>query len=640
MCGICGMVGQPDRAALGRMATAMVHRGPDDDGFYVDHVAGLGFRRLSIIDVAGGHQPLTNEDQSLHLVFNGEIYNHRELRRGLQERGHQFRTNSDGEVILHLYEEKGAVLVNDLNGIFAFALWNPREEQMVLARDHHGVKPLYYANRQGRLTFASEIKSMLASDRVSRAINPQAVNQYLQYQVVPAPLSILEDVNQLPPGHVMVHRRGDVRLQSYWKPIRQAEQTVRSFEQAKEIALDGLRSSVRRQMMSERPLGVFLSGGVDSSALVALASECVTHPLKTFSVGFTGGPDETLLTEWPWARKVAARYGTDHEEFVLSEDMFREAMPHTLASMDMPTADAINSYWVSYAAARHVTVALSGTGGDELMLGYQRDANLLRGFAEGRSLESLPAGYVRRLARLLGRVPQGKLWPSVAKMVESVRAYALLDEQFLTPATIGIFGASETRTLLTPELRAATAGASAADFVRGDVEPDTRRPGDWLLRLEQRAYLSYVLLRDIDAMSMAHSLEVRVPFLDPEYGEALARIPWEMKLRDGVGKAVLKEALRPLLPEDVLFRPKMGFGLPYPQWMRRSLQPMLRDLLAPDRVRRRGLFDPTAVDALVKRFLGGDDGVWRKVWTLFVMEGWATEVVEANTRALSDAKAA
>lgn len=630
MCGICGMVGQPDRAALGKMAAAMWHRGPDDDGFYLDQSAGLGFRRLSIIDVAGGHQPLTNEDESLHLVFNGEIYNHVELRRGLQARGHQFRTSSDGEVILHLYEEKGVSLVNELNGIFAFALWNPREEQMVLARDHHGVKPLYYSNRLGRLTFASELKSMLASGRVSRAIDPQAVNQYLQYQVVPAPLSILEDVKQLPPGRVLVHRRGDVRIQQYWTPVRQAEKTVTSFDEAKEIALEGLRAAVKRQMMSERPLGVFLSGGVDSSALVALASECVTHPLKTFSVGFVGGPDEAMLTEWPWARKVAERYGTDHQEFVLEESMFREAMPHTLAAMDMPTSDAINSYWVSHAAARHVTVALSGTGGDELLLGYARDAHLLRRFADGQAIEGLPGDYVRRIARLLGRIPQGKLWPSVEKWLDGVKAHALLDEQFVTPSIMGIFSDEQSQVLLTPAVRSrAASGPTAVDFVREDVAPDLSRPGDWLLRLEQRAYLSYVLLRDIDAMSMAHSLEVRVPFLDPQYCAELSRIPWEMKSGGGVGKAVLKEALRPLLPEDVLFRQKMGFGLPYPQWMRRSLEPMVRDLLTPARVQRRGLFDPIEVNRLVARFFGGDDGAWRKVWTLFVMEGWATEVLDA-----------
>ena len=627
------MVGQPDRAALGRMAAAMWHRGPDDDGFFFDHSAALGFRRLSIIDVAGGHQPLTNEDHSLHLVFNGEIYNHVELRKGLQARGHQFRTSSDGEVILHLYEEKGASLVNDLNGIFAFALWNPREEQMVLARDHHGVKPLYYANRRGQLTFASELKAMVASSRISRAIDPQAVHQYLQFQAVPAPLSILEDVKQLPPGRVLIHRRGDVRIQSYWTPVRQADDTVTSFEDAKTIALDGLRAAVKRQMMSERPLGVFLSGGVDSSALVALASEHVSHPLKTFSVGFDGGPDEAMLTEWPWARKVAERYGTDHQEFVLTEAMFRDAMPHTLSAMDMPTSDGINSYWVSHAAAKHVTVALSGTGGDELLLGYARDAHLLRRFAEGKAIEGLPADYVRQIARVLDRLPQGRLWPRVERWLDAVKAYALLDEQFVTPATMGIFASEHSLAALAPELKqAAVSGPSAVDLVRDDIAPDLDRPGDWLLRLEQRAYLSYVLLRDIDAMSMAHSLEVRVPFLDPQYGAELARIPWEMKFGNGVGKAVLKEALRPLLPEDVLFRPKMGFGLPYPQWMRRSLEPMVRDMLNPFRVRRRGLFDPAEVDRLVARFYGGDDGAWRKVWTLFVMEGWATEVLDAGTR--------
>jgi asparagine synthase (glutamine-hydrolysing) len=636
MCGICGIIGDPDREALVRMTRAMVHRGPDDDGFYVDGEAALGFRRLSIIDVARGHQPLSNEDGRLHLVFNGEIYNHQELRERLARGGHRFRTGSDGEVILHLYEERGEALVEELNGIFAFGLWDSAASTFVLARDHHGVKPLYYSLANGRLLFASELKAVLASGSVSREIDPQAAAQYLIYQAVPPPLSMLREVRQLPPGSVLIHRAGRTSIRSYWVPPRESASPVRSEAEACELALDGLRAAVRRQMMSERPLGVFLSGGVDSSALVALASECVSHPLKTFSVGFVG-PDEEVLTEWPWARKVAERYGTEHQEFVLTESMFREAMPHTFAAMDQPTSDAINSYWVSFAASQHVTVALSGTGGDELFLGYARDAWLLRHYEHARGLGALPARYVRAIARRLGET--GRLWPSVAAMAESVRTFAWLDEQVMSPSGLAIFTPEQRDRVLSRAFAAELGRARPAwDFLRDDVAPDLTRPGDWLLRLEQRGYLSYVLLRDIDAMSMAHSLEVRVPFLDPEYGAALARIPWQMKLRNGIGKWVLKQALRPLLPDDVLFRPKMGFGLPYQVWMRRSLEPMIRDLLSPACTARRGVFDPEEVTRLVDRFYRGDDGVWRLVWTLFVFEGWAREVLDrgqevANVRA-------
>lgn len=630
MCGICGMVGGPEREALGRMAAAMAHRGPDDDGFFVDARAGLGFRRLSIIDVAGGHQPLANEDASLHLVFNGEIYNHRELRAGLEARGHRFRTQSDGEVILHLYEETGPAFAEHLNGIFACAVWNPAADELVLARDHHGVKPLYYAAAPDGLVFASELKAMLASGRVSRALDPEAVSQYLIYQAVPPPLSILRDVRQLEPGCVLVRSRGRTRSWRYWSPPQEVDRPVTSEAEAFDITLGGLRAAVRRQMMSERPLGVFLSGGVDSSAIVALAAECVSHPLKTFSVGFVG-PDEQVLTEWPWARLVAERYGTQHEEFVLTEAMFREALPHAFAAMDQPTSDALNSYWVSYAAARHVTVALSGTGGDELLLGYARDASLLGHYAQGRTLGALPPAYVRRLATWLGRVPRQAIWQSVGADIDAVRAYALLDEQLLSPSGIAIYTPELREGILARDLRLSRGPArSAASYLHGDVPPDLARPGDWLLRLEQRAYLSYVLLRDIDAMSMAHSLEVRVPFLDPDYGAALAHIPWQMKYRDGVGKWVLKQALRPLLPDEILFRPKMGFGLPYATWMRRSLQPMVRDLLSPDRLARRGVFDPAATTRLVDRFYAGDDGVWRLVWTLLAFEGWAAEVLDGS----------
>lgn len=635
MCGICGMVGSPDRDVLGRMAAAMVHRGPDDDGFYVDEVAGLGFRRLSIIDVAGGHQPLVNEDASLQLVFNGEIYNHQELRTQLLQRGHQFRTQSDGEVILHLYEESGTGLVERLNGIFAFALWNRRAGELLIARDHHGVKPLYYAIRGRELLFASELKSLLASGRLSRDVDAEAVGQFLTFQAVPPPLTMLKDVRALPPGRLAVHRRGELHLHTYWTPPRQSPTPVRTVEEAEGIALDGLRAAVRRQMMSERPLGVFLSGGVDSSALVALASECTSHALKTFSVGFEG-PDETILTEWPWARQVAERYGTDHHEFVLTESLFREAMPHAFSAMDQPTADGINSYWVSRAAAEHVTVALSGTGADELMLGYSRDGRLLDAHQQGRDLAMLPGGYVRRIAERLEHTQVADLWPGVAAAVEAVRAYALLDRQYLSASGIAMFSLSQRDQLL-----AAATGVprerlgQPSRYLLGDVPADPRQPGDWLLRLEQRAYLSYVLLRDIDAMSMAHSLEVRVPFLDPDYGAALARIPWQMKYCDGIGKWILKRALRPLLPDAILYRSKMGFGLPTGVWMRRSLEPMVRDLLHPQRVARRGVFDAAAVDRLVQRFYGGDDGVGRQVWTLFVFEGWASAVLDAGVEVRS-----
>ncbi|MGE3276409.1 MAG: asparagine synthase (glutamine-hydrolyzing) [Vicinamibacterales bacterium] len=630
MCGIAGLFGAPDRDLIRAMAGAQRHRGPDDDGFYLDDEVALGFRRLAIIDVAGGHQPLSNEDESLRLVFNGEIYNHVELRAGLEARGHRFRTHSDGEVILHLYEDQGDAFVNDLNGIFAFALWDRRHGRLLLARDHHGVKPLYWAQQDGCFLFASELKSLLASGRVTREVDTEAVAQYLAYQAVPPPLSILRGVHMLPPGRLLVHDGSSPDVRPYWTPPRQADRPVADVEEAKALALDGLRTAVKRQLMSERPLGVFLSGGVDSSALVALAAPEVSHRLKTFSVGFVG-PDEDVLTEWPWARMVAERYDTDHHEVVLTEDMFRDALPHTLSAMDQPTSDAINSYWVSYAAAQHVTVALSGTGGDELFLGYDRDARLLEDASLARDLSVLPAAWARRVLGWLERQPDHALWHSTAARRRAARAVAALDAEFVTPRIIGIFDRAGREDLIAAGLRVRHgAFRPPEDYLRADVPPDLARPGDWIARLEQRAYLSYVLLRDIDAMSMAHSLEVRVPFLDPRYTEAMARIPWEMKHRDGMGKWVLKQALRPLLPDAVLFRQKMGFGLPYNAWMRRSLAPMVRDLLAPDRVKRRGVFDPAATTALVDRFYRGDDAIWRKVWTLFVFEGWATEVLDAR----------
>ena len=627
MCGICGIVGQPDAGAVRRMARAMVHRGPDDEAFHEDGEAVLGFRRLSIIDVAGGRQPLSNEDGSVHVVFNGEIYNHRELRADLERRGHYLRTGSDGEVISHLYEELGDGLVDRLNGIFAFGIWDASRRHLLLARDPHGVKPLYYAETPATLVFASEIKALVASGRVSREIEPEAVAQYLQYQVVPPPGAIVRGVRALEPGRVLVRNGGPSKVRTYWTPPVERAGAITSPDEATHAVRVGLENAVRAQLVAERPLGVFLSGGVDSSAIVALAARQVPHRLKTFSVGFTG-PDEEVLSEWPWARLVAERYNTDHHEFVLTEERFRQALPATLRAMDQPTSDGINSYWVSYAAAQHVTVALSGTGGDELFLGYGRDALLLEGRDLATPLRQLPAGYLRAVTRMLEPVSDDRLWPRVARLKRAAEWMARLDGTFISPRGIGIFDLAERDRILAPGIRT-QAFRSGIDYLRGDVPPDPARPADWLARLEQRAYLSFVLLRDIDAMSMAHSLEVRVPFLDRVLGDVASRISSGLKLRDGVGKWVLKHALRDLLPDEILFRPKMGFGLPYPLWMRRSLAPIVRETLSPERVRRRGVFDPQATAALMDRFYRGDDHVWRKLWTLFVFEGWATEVLDA-----------
>jgi asparagine synthase (glutamine-hydrolysing) len=630
MCGICGMVGQPDLGIVERMATAMVHRGPDDDGFYSDERAVLGFRRLSIIDVAGGHQPLSNEDGNIRVVFNGEIYNYQELRNRLEQSGHQLRTQSDGEVLSHLYEEFGDDLVTHLNGIFAFALWDRRRGRILLARDHHGVKPLYYAQVGGRLLFASELKSLLASGLVSRELDPQALGQYLVYQVVPPPLTMVKGVNALPPGCMLSQNGRGPTLSAYWRPPSESQaEPVRDEAEAVDLVRTGLKAAVKRQLMSERPLGLFLSGGVDSSALVALAAGEIPGRLKTFSVGFVG-PDEKLLSEWPWAKLVADRYDTDHSEFVLTEDMFREHMPRVIRAMDQPTSDGINSYWVSYAAAQHVIVALSGTGGDELFLGYARDKALLSRFQAASALQPLPPGYVRRVGGWLDRLPPKHLWDSVRTVADHVRMYGRLDSEMLSPRGMAIFEEHERDAVLHPDAHAgARTFADKTSFVTDHVPPDPCRPGDWLSRLEQRAYMSFVLLRDIDAMSMAHTLEVRVPFLDPQFTSSLARIPWTMKLRDGIGKWVLKEAVKDLIPQEVIDRPKKGFDLPYYIWMRRSLKPMIHEVLDPARLARRKLFNTEETGRLVSRFYAGDDRVWRKVWTLFVLESWAEQVLDA-----------
>jgi asparagine synthase (glutamine-hydrolysing) len=454
------------------------------------------------------------------------------------------------------------------------------------------------------------------------------VAQYLVYQAVPPPLSILEGVQQLPPGRILVHDGNTVKIRTYWTPPRQARETVRNVDEAAELVRSELEQAVRRQMMSERPLGVFLSGGVDSSALVAMAARQVSHRLQTFSVGFVGA-DEQVLTEWPWAKQVAERYDTDHHEVVLTEETFRERLPHVLTSMDQPTSDGINSYYVSLAASKGVTVALSGTGGDELFLGYGRDAALLNQYEQARRFCPLPPRYVLRIGRMLAAIPGDMIWPSLRATQESALTYASLAAQFVSQRGIAIFEERERNELLAPDVRASTDRfRDKTVFLEGDVPPDPAKPGDWISRLEQRGYMSFVLLRDIDAMSMCHSLEVRVPFLDTKFGKSMAQIPWQWKLREGVGKWILKRALREHLPAAILDRPKMGFGLPCNVWMRRSLEPIVREALRPESVRRHRLLNDSGVKSLVDRFYAGDDRIWRKLWTVFVLEAWITHQLE------------
>lgn len=630
MCGICGMFGSPDRDAVARMAASMVHRGPDDEGFYSDDRLALGFRRLSIIDVQGGHQPLCNEDGSIQVVFNGEIYNHLDLRKWLEGRGHNLRTGSDGEVLSHLYEESGDEFIGRLNGIFAFAIWDRPRNRLLLARDPHGVKPLYYAKTNRSFLFSSELRGLLASGLIRKELDVEAVGQYLIYQAVPPPKTILADATMLPPGSYLIHDATAARVRSYWRPPVQNKKTVTSVQEASERVRSGLVASVRRQLMSEVPLGMFLSGGVDSSAIVALAAPYVSGRMKTFSVGFVG-PDEEVLTEWPWAKLVSERFGTDHHEVVLTEDIFCEKLTHVFFSMDQPTSDGINSYYVSLAAAEDVTVALSGTGGDELFLGYGRDAQLLDQYAKASRFEPLPRSYVARIARLLDRVPADLLWRSAEEMVGPLRGYARLDEALVSPRGIAIFEPHERDQVLSMQFKNQNGRFRVStEYLDDDVPADPGRPGDWLSRIEQRAYMSFVLLRDIDAMSMTHSLEVRVPFLDLEYAKELASIPWEWKYRDGIGKWILKRSLRGILPDAVIDRPKMGFGLPYNVWMRRSLAPLVRETLSVERTKRRGVFDPIHTQRLVDQFYQGDDAVWRRVWTLFTLESWARLMLDGQ----------
>ena len=616
MCGIAGAVsfaGRPvSLAELRRMCAVLEHRGPNDEGFYVAPHAGLGMRRLSIIDLATGRQPVCNEDGTVWAVFNGEIYNFQQLRRGLEERGHRFYTGTDTEVIVHLYEERGPRCVEALRGMFAFAVWDEREQSLLLARDRVGIKPLYYCEAGGRLAFASELKALLTLPEVERKLDLAALGHVLAFLTTPQADSIIEGVHKLEPGTVLVASRGGVRLSRYWdlewKP---------DFGKSEADLVEGLRErleeSVRLHMVSDVPLGAFLSGGVDSSAVVATMARLSPRPVKTFSIGFA---DEDY-NELAYAGEVARACGTEHHELILEPDVLG-VLEDLAWHLDEPFGDpsVIPTYMVSQLAGQHVTVVLSGDGGDELFAGYDRYV------VEGRERrrERMPAGLRRALGAFARHVPEGMKGRNFLRHLALDGLDRYLD-------ALNFFRREEQRELFQPD---AFALVSAGDPWRemGAYVPDLN--GDWLSPLQNldiRAYLPLDILTKVDRMSMAHSIEARVPLLDHELLEFAATIPPTLRLHEGTSKYIFKRALEGWLPASILERPKHGFSVPLGRWFRGRLREFAGELLLSDRARQRGLFDAGAVARLLNRHRAGRDLEFQ-LWTLISFELWARRFLD------------
>jgi len=615
MCGICGLVagereGPPDQEAVARMSGRLVHRGPDDDGLFREGPVALAARRLSIIDLAGGHQPIENEDGSCVVVQNGEIYNYRELKRELEGRGHRFATDCDTEVLVHGYEEWGDAFAERLRGMFAIALWDKRRRRLLLARDRFGIKPLYYRHVDGGLSFASELKAMLEQPGFSREIDPQAVAAYLAFNSIPAPLTIFKQARKLPPGHLLTWEGGEVALRRYARPgpTPAAEARGGSEEELAAELREVLDDSVRAHLVADVPVGLLLSGGVDSGGLAALASRHVSEPLRTFSIGF----EEEGFNELSRARLVAERFGTDHHELVVRPDAV-ELLPKLVEAFDEPFGDssALPTYLVSELAVGEVKVALSGEGGDELFGGYYTYVADLLARRVGR-LAALARPLAEALPSRTGRVGFDY------KAKRFARAAAL-------PPLERHHGWKE---IFSSQARAELAGPGASAWDPLDLyreryaETEGAPPLARMQDVDLGIYLVDDLLVKTDRLSMAHSLELRVPFLDPKVAELAFSLPTRMKVRGLAKKRLLRMALEPMLPREIVHGRKQGFSIPIATWLRGPLEPFAREVLAPGAVARQGLLDPAAVTPLLDRHCSGQEDLSRQIWGLMALTLW------------------
>lgn len=622
MCGIDGILYYDRKKIVSerlieRMNSVICHRGPDDGGMYVNANVGLGFRRLAIIDLSPtGHQPMCNENESVWIAFNGEIYNYLELREELINKGHTFRSRSDTETVIHLWEEEGERCVEKLRGMFAFAIWDSNRNALFLARDREGKKPLYYAPLHDRLLFGSEIKTILADPDFKAEPDLQAIHHYLAFQSVPAPFCAFKGINKLPPAHTLLWKDGKYTLRRYWKLSYAKKRSVRTIQDElalQEEIIERLREAVKIRLMSEVPLGAFLSGGIDSSIIVALMAELMDQPVKTFSIGFT----HEEYNELPYARMVAERYGTEHHEFIVTPDA-TDIFPELVWHYNEPFADssAIPTYYVSKMAREFVTVILTGDAGDENFAGYPRYQ-----FDGDYQLSNKLSFAWKRFDK------NNPLTNSFFDPNDSLgtfkRLAGLSQEHLLYYLRITHFHEGYQKDLYTPEFRGHLGNRFTVDWMLDILRgSDSRNTLDSLLDLDLRLYLPDTLMAKVDIASMAHSLEARAPMLDHKFLEFTATIPSDLKLRDGkIGKYIFKKAVEPYLPHDVIYRKKMGFGVPIDHWFRHELKEMVYDTLLSRKAIQRGYFNRGYIEQMLNRHQAGE--TWQYlIWNLLMLEMW------------------
>jgi len=624
MCGIVGKLNfhtdEPvSYETISAMCHVIRHRGPDDEGIYLDGAFGMGMRRLSIIDLATGRQPIHNEDGSIWTVFNGEIYNYLELRKLLQERGHRFYTHSDTEVIVHLYEEYSEEFVKHLAGMFAIAVWDQRQHKLTLARDRLGIKPLYYAVDAEHLLFGSEIKALL-QDGVSREIDLQALHDYLSFNYIPGPRSIFTYIRKLRPGHTLTWWHGRVAISPYWEvdfPASGTQGDQRLAEGYDDGLYELLKTTVRQHLLSDVPLGVFLSGGLDSSSLVALMRAVSSQPIRTFSIGF----DEPSYNELEYARAVASEFHTEHHELVVRPKAL-DLLPELVRYFDEPFADssAVPVFLVSKLAREHVKVALSGEGGDEVFAGYQT----YTAFKVAEMYRHLPSLLTRTvIPTIIKRLPV-----SHRKISFDYKAKRFVDGALRPPAD----GHFLWKVIFTEEAKTALYGKNVAGvedpielFRKAYAHCSAIDPLSKLQYIDLKIYLPDDILVKADRMSMANSLEVRVPFLDHRVVEFAAAMPPWLRMRGFTKKYILKRIMSPYLPPKVVNGKKRGFNVPIPIWLRHDLRDLIHDVLNPRRIREVGLFEPNVITAMLREHEEKQSDHSRNIWGLLIFMLWYDE---------------
>jgi asparagine synthase (glutamine-hydrolysing) len=637
MCGINGIVYSErsgrvvERPLLERMRDIISHRGPDEHGLFIDRNVGLGHRRLSIVDVAAGHQPMTNENGTVHIVYNGEVYNHADHRAELEARGHRYQTHCDTETIVHLYEEYGAAAVERLRGMFAFAIWDANKRELFLARDRLGVKPLYYVHDDdGSLYFASEIKSLLEAGAVKAEVNLPALPDYLANHATSGEETLFVGVRRLLPGHTLTWRDGRIAVNQYWDmhfaPVSGEAEHRRSDADLVDEWRELFRESVRLRLMADVPLGMFLSGGIDSSAIAAMMSGLVTEPIKTFSVGFA----EREANELEYARMVAEKFGTDHHEILISPQQFFAALPKLIWHEDEPLAHlaSVPLYFVSRLARDHVKVVLTGEGSDEQLAGYDRYRKTLANLALARRYEGMTTiGMRRGVRRGVEGLPAGLVRRKLTRTFLTLPG----DLESIYFDNFAVFPRALQSRLLTRAVQERIGELDPYAGMRAYLEQtDANNLLDRLLYTDTKTYLHELLMKQ-DQMSMAASIESRVPFLDHKLVEFTARLPQRMKLRGWTTKYILRRAMKGILPDEIITRRKMGFPVPVGAWFRGEFSWVIDDYVLSERAAARGLFEPAVVRDIVQRHRTGGENHAERLWALVNFEIWMRRFIDGES---------